>query len=192
MPESPSIAFPDGAYPLAPAGKTVWTVGHGARPLEELLETLEGAGVRALVDVRRFPGSRRHPHFNREPLRRALADAGISYSHAVELGGRLSGEPGEERFGCIRVAAFRSYAARMGSERWQAAFADALGADAPCLMCSETLWWRCHRRFVAELLTARGFDVLHLMQPGEAQPHRLLDESEVREGRLYVCGELVA
>ena len=104
------------------------------------METLVGAGVRTLVDVRRFPGSRRHPHFNREPLRRTLADAGIRYSHAVELGGRLSGEPGEERFGCIRVAAFRSYAARMGSEGWQAALDGALGADAPCLMCSETLW----------------------------------------------------
>jgi uncharacterized protein (DUF488 family) len=96
---------------------TVNTVGHGTRPAEELVETLVGAGVRTLVDVRRFPGSRRNPQFNRSALEAALGEAGIVYRHAVELGGRLSGEPGEERFDCIRVAAFRSYAARMGTRR---------------------------------------------------------------------------
>ncbi|MGH3092498.1 MAG: DUF488 family protein, partial [Gaiellaceae bacterium] len=63
---------------------------------------------------------------------------------------------------------------------------------APCFMCAETLWWRCHRRFIAELLTARGEEVLHLLGPHEVQPHRLLEESEARDGKLYVCGQLVA
>jgi uncharacterized protein (DUF488 family) len=188
----PSSVIPDGGYPAAARHETVATVGHGARSLGELVETLASAGIRTLVDVRRFPGSRRHPHFNREPLRDALSEAGIEYRHAVDLGGRLSGEPGEERFSCIRVAAFRSYAARMGTEGWQAALHEALAAERPCFMCSETLWWRCHRRFIAELLTARGLHVRHLLQPGDEQPHRLLDESEARDGRLYVCGELVA
>lgn len=144
------------------------------------------------MDVRRFPGSRRHPQFNREALAATLAEAGIAYRHAEELGGRRSGEPGEERFACIEVAAFRSYAARMGTERWQAALAEALAEPAPCFLCAETPWWRCHRRFIAELLAARGHDVVHLMRPGETRPHRLLAESEARDGRLYLCGELVA
>jgi len=93
------------------------------RPLEELVETLEGAGVRTLVDVRRFPGSRRNPQFNSSTVAAAVEEAGIAYLHAVELGGRRSGEPGEERFPCIRVAAFRSYAARMATDEWQTALA---------------------------------------------------------------------
>src|SRR2546423_4281583 len=97
----------------------IHTIGHGARPLEELIACLRGARVETLVDVRRFPGSRRNPQFGQEPLREALEAAGIEYRHAVELGGRRTGEPGEERFDCIRTAAFRSYAARMGRPEWQ-------------------------------------------------------------------------
>jgi uncharacterized protein (DUF488 family) len=170
----------------------VYTIGHGTRSAEELVATLAGAGIRTLVDVRRFPGSRRHPHFNQGPLEESLGAAGIEYRHAVELGGRLSGEPGEERFPCIRVAAFRSYAARMGSAGWQAALDAAVAEPVPAFMCAETLWWRCHRRLIAELLHARGHEVVHLIGPGERQPHRLYDESEARDGRLYLCGELVA
>jgi len=78
---------------------------------------LQQAGARTLVDVRRFPGSRRNPQFNQAALATTLDEAGIAYVHAVELGGRRSGEPGEDRFTCIRVPAFRSYAARMGRPR---------------------------------------------------------------------------
>ena len=109
----------------------VHTIGHGTRPSDELVAMLADAGVRTLVDVRRYPGSRRNPQFNGPALARTLADAGIEYRHAVELGGRLSHEPGEERFGCIRVAAFRSYAARMGTPGWQRALDDALEAPSP-------------------------------------------------------------
>jgi uncharacterized protein (DUF488 family) len=170
----------------------VFTIGHGTRPLEELIACLEAAGARTLVDVRRFPGSRRNPQFNQPPLREAVEAAGIAYRHAEELGGRRSGESGEERFACIRVAAFRSYVARIGTEAWQEALAQALAEPAPCFMCAETPWQRCHRRFIAELLVARGHDVVHLLAPHRDEPHRLFSESEVREGRLYVCGELVA
>jgi uncharacterized protein (DUF488 family) len=144
------------------------------------------------VDVRRYPGSRRNPQFNRSALEPALAEAGIAYRHAVELGGRLSGEPGEARFDCIRVPAFRSYAARIGSERWQEALADALAEPAPALMCAETPWVKCHRRLIAELLHARGHEVRHLVRPGRTEPHVPWSVAEAREGRLYLCGALVA
>jgi uncharacterized protein (DUF488 family) len=170
----------------------IFTIGHGTRSANELLETLAEADVRTLVDVRRFPGSRRHPQFNRDALADAVEQAGIAYLHEVELGGRRSGEPGEERFACLRVAAFRSYAARMGTEVFQDALERALAEPTPCFMCAETLWWRCHRRLIAELLTARGHAVVHLLGPRERQPHRLYDESEIRSGKLYVCGSVVA
>jgi uncharacterized protein (DUF488 family) len=171
----------------------VFTVGHGTRPIEELLTVLGDAGVRTLVDVRRYPSSRRHPQFNEAPLAASLEGAGIAYRHAVELGGRRSAEPGEERFSCIRVAAFRSYAARMASPEWQDALATALGEREPCFMCAETLWWRCHRRLIAELLQARGHEVVHLLKPGHSEPHRTWEPiSETRQGVLYLCGARVA
>lgn len=169
-----------------------FTIGHGTRAASELVECLSVARVKTLVDVRRFPGSRRNPQFDHAALTETLDAAHIEYRHAVELGGRRSGERGEERFGCIRTPAFRSYAARMGTIEWQDALEAALAEPAPCFLCAETLWWRCHRRFIAELLTARGHSVTHLVRPHEATPHRLLDESDVRDDRLYICGELVA
>jgi uncharacterized protein (DUF488 family) len=170
----------------------VLTIGHGTRPAGELVDCLQEAGAHTLVDVRRFPGSRRNPQFGQAALAETLGAAGIEYRHAVELGGRLSGEPGEERFGCLCVSAFRSYAARMGSAEWQDALSRALAEPAPCLMCAETAWQRCHRRLISELLVARGHEVVHLIRPREREPHRLFDDTEIREGKLYLCGALVA
>jgi uncharacterized protein (DUF488 family) len=186
--------MPDDTAPVCDwiAPVRVLTIGHGTRSAEELVEALQRGGARTLVDVRRFPGSRRNPQFNQAPLEGTLAEVGIGYRHEVELGGRRSGEPGEERFGCIRTAAFRSYAARMGTDAWQAALARALAEPAPCFMCAETPWWRCHRRLIAELLSARGHEVIHLVRPHEYGPHVRWEEADVRDWKLYLCGELVA
>jgi uncharacterized protein (DUF488 family) len=80
----------------------------------------------------------------------------------------------------------------MSTEKWQAALAVAPAEPAPCFMCSETLWWRCHRRLIAEVLYARGEHVMHLLGPGKQQEHKPLLEAEARGGRLYLCGALVA
>lgn len=170
----------------------VWTIGHGTRAVDELVATLRDAGVETLVDVRRFPGSRRNPQFGQAALAVELASASIAYVHAPDLGGRRSGVPGEDRFGCLRVPAFRSYAAWMSSDEWQHALADALARERPCFMCAETLPWRCHRRLIADLLAARGADVVHLLGPGTSVEQRHFAEAEVRDGRLYLCGALVA
>jgi uncharacterized protein (DUF488 family) len=170
----------------------VSTVGHGRRPVEELIECLLAAGIETLVDVRRYPSSRRNPQFGQAALWASLENAGIDYQHAVQLGGRLHDEPGAERFQCIREPAFRSYAARMGTPIWQVSLAEELARPAPCFMCAETVWWRCHRRLIADLLVARGHEVVHLFRPGEARLHRLGEEAEARGGQLYLCGALVA
>ena len=170
----------------------IFTAGHGARAIDELVVMLVAIGARTVVDVRRFPGSRRHPQFGHERLAKALAKVGIGYRHEVELGGYRQGEPGAERYGCVATPGFRSYLARMGRPEWQTALQRAISEQAPCLLCAETVWQRCHRRFIAELLTARGYEVVHLLAPGRAEPHRPLDEAEYRQGRLYLCGQLVA
>jgi len=168
-----------------------YTAGHGTRSAEDVINMLRKAGVQTLVDVRRYPGSRRNPQFNQRAFAASLAELGIAYRHVEALGGRLSNEPGEGRFACIRTPAFRSYAARMGTPEWQEALASALDEPAPCFLCAETNWHRCHRRLISELLAARGHEVLHLL-PSGVERHRLGDDADARSGRLYLCGELVA
>jgi uncharacterized protein (DUF488 family) len=170
----------------------VWTIGHGTRKTEELVATLHQAGAETLVDVRRFPGSRRNPQFNQLALAAELGRAGIAYVHAPDLGGRRSDVPGEDRFACLRVSAFRSYAAWMSSNEWQRAIAETLGLASPCFMCAETLPWRCHRRLIADLLTAREVEVGHLLAPGTSLEPQPFAEAEIRNGQLYLCGTLVA
>lgn len=170
-------------------GSRIYTIGHGRRAIEELVECLQESGRRTLVDVRRYPGSRRNPQFNQKPLAEALQAAGIEYRHAVALGGLRTDEAGQERFECLGT--FAGYAARMGSGEWQEALSTALAEQDPVLMCAETPWQRCHRRFISELLEAKGHEVVHLIGPGEREPHRMHRQSEVIDGRLYLCGELV-
>jgi uncharacterized protein (DUF488 family) len=168
----------------------IHTIGHGRRPALELVTCLREAGVETLVDVRRFPSSRRNPQFDQASLAETLAEAGISYVHEVELGGKRSRQPGEERFACL--GAFAGYAVRMITPEWQEALEDAVAQPAPCLMCAETSWLRCHRRLISELLVARGREVVHLIRPGERERHRPHPEAEIRDGTLFLCGEPVA
>ena len=171
-------------------GSQIYTIGHGRRSIEELVECLRESGCRTLVDVRRYPGSRRKPQFNQKPLAAALEVAGIDYRHAVALGGLRTDEAGQARFECLGT--FAGYASRMGTGEWQEALASALAEPDPGFMCAETPWQRCHRRFISELLEARGHEVVHLIRPGEREPHDMHRQSDVIDGRLYLCGELVA
>lgn len=188
--------FDDPAPAPAPAGAddgfTVLTVGHGARSIEELVACVREAGGATLVDVRRFPSSRRFPWFDQVPLAASLGAAGIGYRHAVDLGGRLGGEPGAGPFACLGSPQLASYAARMGTAGWQAALAAALAERAPCLLCAEADWRHCHRRLIADLLAARGYRVLHVLAPGRVEPHRLSPEAGTPGGVLHLCGHPVA
>ena len=170
----------------------VWTIGHGGRTSDELVATLHEARVETLIDVRRFPGSRRNPQFNQAAIAEDLEREGIAYLHLPGLGGRRSGVPGEDRFACLRVSSFRSYAAWMSSNEWQHAIAHALELASPCFMCAESVPWRCHRRLIADFLIARKVDLVHLLAPGSSVEHRPFADAEVRDGRLYLCGTLVA
>jgi uncharacterized protein (DUF488 family) len=168
----------------------IFTIGHGRRAADELVACLHEAAVETLVDVRRYPFSRRNPQFDQPALEATVREAGIDYVHAVELGGLREDEPGEELFDCL--GQFASYAARMRTEEWQRALEIALASDSPCFMCAETSWLRCHRRFIAEFLFAHGSDVVHLIRPGEREPHRIHREAGHLGGKLYLCGEEIA
>lgn len=158
---------------------TVFTVGHGTRTIEALAGVVQSAGVGRLVDVRRWPRSRRNPHLNKEALADALTTFSIDYDwRGEELGGRRSPvEP--TRHGAWRVKAFRGYADYMDTQAFRAAFMqleEDAGLSPPlAVMCAETLWWRCHRRLIADALVLRGHTVVHLVNERSRQPHPVHD-----------------
>ena len=165
----------------------VFTVGHGARPLETFVSLLEGADVRRLVDVRTAPGSRKHPQFGRDALSASLHERGIAYVWLKELGGWRKARP-DSRHAAMRSAAFRGYADHMETREFREARDRvlAISAEGPtAVMCAESLWWRCHRRLLADALVAAGAEVLHLMEGGRRDPHRLHPAARL-EGDLPV------
>jgi len=152
---------------------TLYTVGHGTRPIDELVEVLRAAGVTRVVDVRRFPGSRRNPQFSRESLDRSLPEAGIAYEWDGDtLGGRRHGAA-HTRHPALHNAGFRAYADHMDTDEFRDALdvlLEAAARERTAVMCAETLWWRCHRRLIADAAVLRDADVCHL-GAGEPQPH---------------------
>lgn len=156
--------------------RPLFTVGHGTRTTEELARCVDVAGVQTIADVRRFPGSRRNPHLAAEALAVTLPALGMTYEPWGEaLGGRRRGREGS-RHVALRNEAFRAYADHMESAEFRAALTALLERpDAVAVMCAETLWWRCHRRLIADAAVLRGVEVVHVLAPGEVQPHRLTD-----------------
>lgn len=175
--------------------ETVFTVGHGTRSVAELIEILREAGVEILADVRRFPGSRRNPQFAREALAASLADSGIQYRWEGEsLGGRRSSGASPTRHAALRNAAFRSFADYMDTDEFSVALGgleELARVRTVAIMCAETVWWRCHRRHIADALVLHGFRVVHLMGPGQSQPYRTHPamRSDERNRPVYDVGE---
>jgi len=171
----------------------IWTVGHGTRRIEEFTAILHDAAITHLVDVRTFPGSRRHPQFGQAALRASLADMGVGYLHLPGLGGRRDPQP-DSPHTALRVAAFRGYADHMTSDAFRRDVASlvALARGAPtAYMCAETLWWRCHRRILSDLVAAHGWVVVHLTAPGKSEAHRMWDVARVAgDTVIYDVGTL--
>ena len=149
--------------------------------------------IKTLVDVRTAPGSRRHPHFGANALEATLAELGIAYVHLPELGGRR--EPrADSPHRALRVAAFRGYADHMSTDEFARGYGrlTSLARESRTVfMCAETLWWRCHRRLIADRLTVDGWTVTHLFAPGKSEPHVLWDAARTLDGHLmYDAGTL--
>lgn len=161
---------------------TVFTFGHGTADAAEITALLRGAGVQRLVDVRTAPGSRHNPETARDAMALWLPDAGIDYQWEPRLGGwrRVKGESPDVG---LRNESFRSYAGYMRTPEFRGAVDELLATAAEqqiAVMCAETVWWRCHRKLIADYLTlARAVDVRHLMHDGKLREHRPTAEARV-------------
>ena len=166
---------------------TVYTIGHGNRPLEELTTLMHGSAVTCLVDVRAHPGSRRHPQFGRPELETSLPASGVRYVwEGVALGGRRRPRA-DSVHGALRNDSFRAYADHMETEAFSAGIERllTLASDGRvAIMCAERLPWQCHRFMIADYLVARGVAVLHIIDAKPPRAHHLRAEARMLEGRL--------
>jgi uncharacterized protein (DUF488 family) len=166
--------------------ETLWTIGHSTRSAAEFLDLLTANRIEALADVRRFPGSRRYPHFNVEPLQRALGGAGIEHVAFPELGGRRKPLPDSPNT-AWRNEAFRGYADYMRTPGFAAGMerlCALASAKRTAVMCSEAVWWRCHRGLIADWLEVRGVHVLHILDARHVVEHPYTSAAHVRNGEL--------
>jgi uncharacterized protein (DUF488 family) len=158
---------------MTPRQQAVWTVGHSTRDLNAFLELLMENGIKVLVDVRRYPGSRRHPQFGQDSLHHSLESAGIEYVHLEELGGHRKPRP-DSRNTAWRNDSFRGYADYMETEEFKAGIQrllDIAKRKPTAIMCAEAVWWRCHRGLIADYLKSHGIDVWHIMNQGKCELH---------------------
>lgn len=164
----------------------VWTIGHSTRSLEEFLELLFKNKIELLADIRRFPGSRKYPHFGGEALQQSLSAAGIGYEHFAELGGRRRPRP-DSHNDIWRSESFRGYADYMETPEFEDGIERLLKvarAKRTAIMCSEAVWWRCHRSLVADTLKARGIEVIHILSPTKNEIHPYTSAAQLENGVL--------
>jgi uncharacterized protein (DUF488 family) len=165
--------------------ETIWTIGHSTRTLDEFLALLDGCRIEAVADVRRFPGSRHCPWFAREALDATLTAQGVRYEWIPALGGRRKARPDSVNTGW-RNASFRGYADYLDSTE----FAQGLQAllelahRRTALMCAEAVWWRCHRAIIADVLSLRGIEVVHIVDARHRVVHPFTSPARIVRGRL--------
>lgn len=165
------------------------TVGHSTASQAEFTKLLTEAGIEALVDIRSYPGSRRYPHFGKEAMSRWVPEAGPAYVHEITLGGRRHTPAGtESRHPGLTHKAFRSYADYMDGSEFDAglsAVLDLASVAVTAVMCSEAVWWRCHRRLVSDAaVLLHGTEVIHLFPDGKLVAHHPLECAEIQDGKL--------
>ena len=168
----------------------VFTIGHSTRALDAFLALLDREGIRHLVDVRRFPASRRHPHFDGAALAASLTGHDIAYEHVPALGGRRSANPASRNIGW-RNASFRGYADHMATPAFQEALGHLLvGAERvpTVVMCAEAVPWRCHRTLIADAMLARGRRVRHILDASTTD-HALTRFGIITNGMVEYPGE---
>jgi uncharacterized protein (DUF488 family) len=175
---------------------TIWTIGHSTRTLEEFLGLLSKYRIEAIADVRRFPGSRRYPHFASDALAETLPAHGITYQWIPKLGGRRKVQPGSPNT-AWRNASFQGYADYTATVEFAEGLAELLELAASkrtALMCAEAVWWRCHRSMIADVLKLRGIEVIHIVDATHTTVHPYTSPARIVDGRLSYAppqGELL-
>jgi len=165
----------------------IWTIGHSTRSLEDLIALLNDNQIQALADVRSFPGSRKFPHFNTEALAVSLPEAGIEYIPFKQLGGRRKVRP-DSPHTVWRNEAFRGYADYMDTDDFKKGIEELLQLAAKkrtAIMCSEAVWWRCHRSMISDYLKSICVTVIHIMAPGKTEEHPYTSASTIVDGKLF-------
>ncbi len=171
---------------------TVWTVGHSTRSIGEFISLLQRNGIKCLVDVRSFPGSRRHPQFGSNSLREALAAVGIEYHHLPSLGGRRK-PIANSKHTAWRNAMFQAYADHMESAEFMQGVNNLLNlarAQPTAIMCAEALWWRCHRSLISDYLKVRDVGVVHILSAEKNEVHPYTSAARIIDGKLSYSGLL--
>ena len=169
---------------------SIWTVGHSNRSIDDFTRILAEHRIERIIDVRRFPVSRKWPHFDAGSLAESLPAAGIDYAGMPELGGRRKPRPDSPHV-AWRVDAFRGYADFMDTEEFARSFARAMDLARErrsALTCAEALPWRCHRSILADAFLARGWDVLEILSEREARPRKLPDFARLEAERVIYDG----
>lgn len=164
----------------------VWTVGHSTHSAADFREIIRAYDIELVVDVRRFPGSRRLPHFSAAALERSLAGIGVSYCSLPVLGGRRRPDRESVNTGW-RHPAFRGYADYVATEEFAGGLFELLmlaNGLRTAVMCAEVLWWRCHRRVIADVLVSLGIRVIHIRDAEKSEVHRLAPPARLVRGRL--------
>lgn len=185
-PSAEQVSLPGFLEPKHAAEATVWTIGHSTRPLTEYLELLGRFRIEAVADVRRFPGSRRHPQYGRPALEKTLTERRIEYRWLPDLGGRRQPRP-DSPHTAWRNASFRGYADYMDTPEFGRALdelIDLARRRRTTIMCAEALWWRCHRGLIADVLRVRGFEVLHILDDSAPVEHPLTPAARIVDGQL--------
>lgn len=168
------------------SNKEIWTIGHSTHPLPEFLEILFSFKIEILVDVRRFPGSRKFPYFNKENLQFSLSENQIKYIHLEDLGGRRKVQP-DSKNTAWRLASFQAYADHMETEIFQDSveqLQELASNSRVAYMCSEAVWWSCHRSLISDYLKVRGWKVNHIMGINKEMEHPYTKPARIVDGQL--------
>lgn len=166
--------------------KTIWTIGHSTRSFSEFLELLKHYSIQLLIDVRSFPGSRKFPQFNKEELEIEMSAHGIEYQHLLNLGGRRKARKDSVNTAWRNVS-FQGYADYMETADFQSALIqleELASVQHVCIMCSEAVWWRCHRSMIADALKLKGWKVMHILSLTKLQEHPYTGPATVKDGKL--------
>lgn len=162
------------------------TIGHSNREIDEFIALLKNSEIEMLIDVRKLPGSAKYPHFNQEALSRSLSSVGIRYIHLSELGGRRKRKK-DSKNTIWKNSSFQAYADYMETPEFLNGV-DTLLAHARekrvAVMCSEAVWWRCHRALIADYLKSIGIEVFHIMSATSNQLHPYTSAARIRDGKL--------
>ncbi len=187
----PARLAPDDVRIESRPESVLYTIGHSTHPIEKLLELLSEHRIAVLADIRSFPSSRKWPQFNQGELARSLGGAGIEYRWLKRLGGRRHGVRSDSPHTAWTHPAFRSYADHMESDEFGAGIEElsAIASAAnTAIMCSEGLWWRCHRRLVSDQMLTLGWNVMHILPAGKLARHSLTEFARLADGRLIYDG----